>query len=122
MPFLFFLDKKLVIPLIIILSSIPLFAYTRLVEGEFLIDGMLYNSYIVILASVGCSLFVWFFLSFISKKFNYNGISLCIVLGIGVSLPFAPIFAPVSAIMLGVITGAITFFVYRKYDVQIKIN
>ena len=110
---LFFFNKKISVILIISLSLIPFLFLTRYIDGNFVFDGILLNSYIVIFSSVSFSLLIWLCCKFVFKTKNNNWL-FAVLLGLIIILPLFTIIGPITAIILGAIAGCISFFIIYK--------
>ena len=78
------------------------------------VDGISTSATIAMTLTITFSLVSWFLFSWASKNIKSAGISLSIIIGTSLILPFMGVMGPMAAIIVGIVAGFAAFMLQKK--------
>ena len=84
------------------------------ITNEVMVDGITVSSITVMTLTIVFSLVSWILFSWASKNIRVIGIPLSIVTAVSVILPFSQTLGPMTAIIVGIVAGFVSFMIQKK--------
>ena len=84
------------------------------INNEVMVDGITTSAFVVMIITIIFSLVSWFLFSWASKNIKFAGIPLSIITSASLVIPFLQVLGPMTAVIVGVVTGFAAFMIQKK--------
>lgn len=84
------------------------------INNEVMIDGITTSAIIVMIITLAFSLITWGLLSWATKIIKPSGITLGIISGAAIVIPFLEVLGPMAGIIVGITAGFVAFMLQKK--------
>lgn len=84
------------------------------INNEVMVDGITTSAIIVMVITLTFSLITWGLLSWATKNITPSGITLGIISGVAIVIPFLEVLGPMAGIIVGITAGFVAFMFQKK--------
>ena len=84
------------------------------INNEVMVDGITVSAIIVMAITLVFSLLSWFLFSWATKNIRSLGITLAIISGSSLVIPFLYVLGPMAGVMIGVVAGMVAFMLQKN--------